>query len=80
MVLKEGRELPSIPVLDNSSVIGAVFTGLCAVPVAVLLQLYALTELVTWFFALDHINYASWIPVHLRDITELPTRHADVAR
>ena len=40
MVLKEERELPSIPVLGNSNivVIGAVFTGLCAVPTAVLLQ------------------------------------------
>ena len=50
MVLKEGRELPSIPVLGNSHGIGDVFTGLCGIPVAVLLQhqqyLHALTELV----------------------------------
>ena len=40
----------------------------------------ALTELVPWFFALDHTNYARWIPVHLRDMSELPTKHPDVAR
>ena len=33
----------------------------------------ALTELTPWFHALDHINYAQWIPVHLRDMAELPT-------
>ena len=38
MVLKEGGELLSIPVLGNSHVIGAVFTGLCAVQAAILLQ------------------------------------------
>ena len=32
------RELPSILVLGNSHVIGAVFTGLCAVPAAIILQ------------------------------------------
>ena len=40
----------------------------------------ALTERPPWFFALDHTNYARWIPVHLRDITELPTKYPDVAR
>ena len=40
----------------------------------------ALTELVPWFFALDHTNYARWIPVHLRDMTELQSKHPDVAR
>ena len=37
----------------------------------------ALTELIPWFFAVVHTNYARWIPVHLRDMTELPTRHPD---
>ena len=32
------------------------------------MYLDALTEIVPWFFALDHINYARWIPVHLRDM------------
>ena len=36
-------------------------------------QLYkdALTELVPWFFALDHTNYARWVPVHIRDMISL---------
>ncbi len=38
----------------------------------------AVTELATWFHALDHTNYARWIPVHLRDMAELPTKHPEV--
>ena len=33
--------------------------------------LHALTEFLPWFFALDHTNYAYWIPVHLRDMTDI---------
>jgi len=25
-----------------------------------------------WFHALDHTNYWRWIPVHLRDMVEMP--------
>lgn len=39
----------------------------------------ALTELAVWFFALDHTNYAFWIPAHLRDVVELPTTHTEIA-
>ena len=77
-------KLPSIPVLGNSHVIGAVFTGLCVVrsqrQSSFSMYVDAMIELVPWFFALDHTNYARWIPVHRRDITELPTRHPGVAR
>ena len=38
----------------------------------------ALTELTPWFFALDHTNYSRWIPVHLRDMAELPSKHPEV--
>jgi len=38
----------------------------------------ALTELVLWFFALDHTNYARWISVHLRDMAELSKYHPDI--
>ena len=44
-----------------------------------MMYLDALTELVTWFHALDHTNYARWIPVHLKDMAELTTKHPDVA-
>ena len=37
------------------------------------LQLYkeACTALVPWFFALNHTNYARWLPVHIRDMESL---------
>ena len=36
-------------------------------------QLYkdVVTELVPWFFALDHANYARWVPAHIRDMISL---------
>ena len=37
-----------------------------------------LDALIPWFFALNHTNYARWIPVHLRDMAELPKTHPDV--
>ncbi|KAJ8392755.1 hypothetical protein AAFF_G00072390 [Aldrovandia affinis] len=45
-----------------------------------MMYLDALTELVPWFHALDHTHYARWIPVHLKDMAELTTKHPDVAR
>ena len=44
------------------------------------MNLDALTELVPWFFALDHTNYARWIPVHLRDMADLPSTHPAIYR
>ena len=41
------------------------------------MYLDALTELVPWFCALDHTNYARWILVHLRDMAELYKKHPD---
>lgn len=37
-------------------------------------QLYieTLEALVPWFHALDHTNYARWVPVHIRDMKSLP--------
>lgn len=31
-----------------------------------------LERLVPLFFALDHINYARWVPIHIRDMKALP--------
>ncbi|KAG7156429.1 hypothetical protein Hamer_G006188, partial [Homarus americanus] len=39
----------------------------------------ALAELCQWFFALDHTHYYRWVPVHLKDMTELSDKHPDVA-
>ncbi len=38
----------------------------------------ALTKIVPWFFALDHIHYSKWIPIHLRDMVSLKECHPDV--
>lgn len=37
------------------------------------LYVETLKALAPWFFALDHHNYARWIPVHIRDMENLPT-------
>ena len=44
------------------------------------MYLDALTELAPWFFALDHTNYARWIPVHLKDMAELSIKQPDVLK
>ena len=36
------------------------------------LYVESLKELVPWFFALNHHNYARWIPIHIRDMESLP--------
>ena len=33
----------------------------------------SLEALVPWFFALDHINYSRWIPIHICDMKSLPS-------
>ena len=42
-------------------------------------QLYieSLEALTPWFFALDHINYARWVPIHIRDTKSLPNAVKD---
>ena len=36
------------------------------------LYVESMEQLVQWIFALDHINYARWIPVHIQDMQSLP--------
>lgn len=36
------------------------------------LYVEVLELLVHLFFALDHVNYARWVPIHLRDMKSLP--------
>jgi hypothetical protein len=36
------------------------------------LYVEALEELIPSFFALDHVNYARWAPIHLQDMKSLP--------
>ena len=42
------------------------------------MYLDGLKELAAWFHALNHTNYARWIPVHLKDMAELPERHPEI--
>ena len=39
----------------------------------------ALSGLVPFFFALDHTNYARWLPVHLQDMALIETIHPMMA-
>ena len=39
----------------------------------------SISELVPWFFALNHHHYARWATVHLRDMIALPVNHPRVA-
>ena len=32
-------------------------------------------ELCAWFHVMDHTNYAHWLPIHVRDMVELPEKH-----
>lgn len=43
------------------------------------LYVNSLRALVPWFFALDHIHYARWTPVHIRDMVTLAELHPSVA-
>ena len=36
------------------------------------LYVHVLEELTPLFFALDHVNYSRWMPVHIRDMKNLP--------
>ena len=38
----------------------------------------ALTALMPWFFALNHSNYARWLPVYIRDIISLKQSHPGI--
>ncbi|CAC5423003.1 unnamed protein product [Mytilus coruscus] len=35
------------------------------------LYIEALSNIIPWFFALDHIHYSRWLPVHVRDLALL---------
>ena len=42
------------------------------------LYIESLSELAPWMFALDHTNYACWLPVHIRDMVLLKDRHPNL--
>ena len=43
-------------------------------------QMYidSLVEIASWFFAMNHTNYARWLPVHIRDLKQLGAQHPAV--
>ena len=42
------------------------------------LYIQVLDEMCKWFFVLDRTNYARWLPIHIKDMVELPVKHPDV--
>ena len=42
------------------------------------LYIFALMAITPWMFSLDRTNYARWLPVHIRDMAELPNKHPHV--
>ena len=42
------------------------------------LYLQSLKQIVPWIFALDNVNYARWLSVHIRGMSELPIKHPDI--
>ncbi|KAE8742548.1 hypothetical protein FOCC_FOCC011900 [Frankliniella occidentalis] len=44
------------------------------------LYVTSLRQLVPWFFALDHVHYARWLSVHVRDLTALQDSHPGIYR
>jgi len=39
-----------------------------------------LKQMIPWFFSLDHVHYARWLPIHLMDMLELETHNLEVHR
>ena len=39
----------------------------------------SLTKIVPWFFCLDHINDAKWVPIYIRDMVNLNKAHPNIA-
>ncbi|CAG2225317.1 unnamed protein product [Mytilus edulis] len=44
------------------------------------LYIEALSKIIPWFFALDHTNYSRWLPIHLRDMVQLPKTNPETHR
>ncbi len=44
------------------------------------LYVESLGQLAPWFFAMDRTHYSRWVPVHIRDMTQLENTHPSVYR
>ena len=38
----------------------------------------SLSKLAPWMFSMNHINYARWLSIHIRDMCALPAKHPEV--
>ena len=41
------------------------------------LNVDSLTKTIPWMFTLAQTNHCKWLPVHIRDMQELPIKHPD---
>jgi len=39
-----------------------------------------LSSLIPYSFGLDHVNYSRWLPIHLRDMVSLESKHPGIYR
>ena len=39
-----------------------------------------LSSLIPYFFVLDHVNYSRWLPIHLRYMISLESKHPSIYR
>ena len=67
---------PSL-IIGHHIEIGVNYSNICQISEGVKFKLYieAIDQLIPWFFALDHMNYARWLPVYIRDMKELAIKH-----
>ena len=74
------REKNSAPIFSTGQLLCSFSSVYLCTFSASSILLDALTELPFLLYALDHTNYARWIPVHLRDMAELSSEHPEVAK
>ena len=70
-----------LPILEHHPAVGTYRHALCKINTRrklPALYIVALTKIVPWFFALDHIYYSRLIPVYLRDMVLLQECHHNV--
>ena len=42
------------------------------------LYVHVCDELCSWFHLMNHTKYARWLPIHVRDMVQLPAKHSQV--
>lgn len=44
------------------------------------MYLDSIRKILPWFFALDHVNYARWLSIHLKDLVNLMNNHPQLLK